>query len=208
MRYVRILPALAVAAIFVGSAVAQDEKSSHAGHVDIDWSKAVGDQQPSVQVMLDRPLLKMVASASKQSDADLNALIAQLAFVRVSVYEDLKAEAGKVVETVDGAVAALSSKGWSTVAKVREGEDRVDVLMKSSGENIVGFVVIVSESTELVFVNIAGDIDPEEFGAKLGTVITKFSGGEFDIEELTGIFQSLKGSAAGQAESSGEAKDD
>jgi hypothetical protein len=190
----------AVLALVLGASVAahaQEKKSSHPGYVDAAWTKALTDKPATVQVMLDPPLLKLVASASKESDQDLNAVISQLAFVRVHVYEDLSVDAEKLTKAVESQISTLDDKGWSTVARVREDDQRVDVLMKATDEKIVGFVVIVAGDDQLVFVNIAGDIEPEKFGEKLGGVVAKLSGGEIDldIEGLTGSLGAGKGSS-------------
>lgn len=183
--------ALLVAA--VSTAHAGQDKSSHPGYVSSDWSKSLTSKEPSVQVMLDPPLLKLIASASKESDPDLNAVLSQLAFVRVNVVENVTSEPAKVTEAVDSQLTTLAGKGWSTIAKVRDDEQRADVLMKTSDENkIVGFVVIVSGDGELVLVNIAGDIDPDKFGASLGSLVPKVAGGDIKLEGLGDVLGSLK----------------
>jgi hypothetical protein len=217
MRCLRTLSLMALVASISLAAQAQEKekekKSSHAGYVSADWSKSLTDKPPSIQVMLDPPLLKLVASASKQSDEDLNALISQLAFVRVNVYEDLSTEDAKLAEAVDTQVTTLAGKGWSTVARVRQDDQHVDVLMKTVDDKIVGFVVFVAGDGDLVFVNIAGDIDPENFGEKLGTVVSKVSGGELNIEDMPGVLDSIKNSSGTdkedeEAKSSTDKEDD
>jgi hypothetical protein len=194
-------PTLALAAILCAAATPtllarQVADDAHAGFVDVDWSKAVGGKEPSVQVRLERPLLRMMASATKQVDPDVVALVDQLTFVRVNVYEDIQGGETPIAQTVDAEVKSLAGKGWSPVAKVRQDDDRVDVLMKADGDKIVGFAVFVAGESELVFVNVAGDMDPETFGEKLGAVVAKLSGGELNLGEMSGLLESLTGSNA------------
>src|SRR5262249_37268025 len=153
----------------------------------------VGDKEPSVQVFLEPVLLKLMASAGKEVDTDVVALVKDLSFVRVNVYEDLPGDSANLAKAIDTQVKGLLAKGWKSAVKVREGKDEVvDVLMKVSGEKIVGFAIFVVDSNELVFVNIAGNLDPEAFGAKLGKLATKLSGGEFKLEGLGEALKSIK----------------
>jgi hypothetical protein len=188
-----LLAALGLLVVAPGDAAARDDKSGHPGYVNVDWSALVGDRQPTVQVQLERPLLRLIAAASKEQGEDLDDLINQLAFVRVNVYDDLNADDAKVAAEVDARAADLSAKGWTSVAKVREDDQRVHVLMKSDDEKIVGFLIFVADDENLVFVNIAGDMDPETFGAKMANVAAKFSGGELNFEGLTDVLDSVKG---------------
>ncbi len=172
-----------------------EDHKTHAGYVDIDWSKAVGDKEPTVQVLLEPALLKLMAAAGKDVDPEVVELVKDLSFVRVNVYDDLPSESTNAAKAVETQVKALTAQGWSTVAKVRQdGDATVDVLMKVDGETIVGFAIFVAESDQLVFVNIAGNMDPETFGAKLGSVVVKVSGGEIKLDDLSGIINSVKGS--------------
>jgi hypothetical protein len=58
------------------------------------------------------------------------------------------------------------------VVRVREGEDRVDILLKLKDDSIVGLVVfVISPEGEAVLVNIVGELDP----ALLGKLAAQFN---------------------------------
>jgi hypothetical protein len=58
------------------------------------------------------------------------------------------------------------------VVRVREGEERVDILLKLKNDSIVGLVIfVVSPEGEAVFVNIVGELDP----ALLGRLAAQFN---------------------------------
>jgi hypothetical protein len=184
----------------LGLHAGQEEYKSHAGYVDIDWSKTVGDKEPSVQVFLESALLKLMASASKEIDPDVVGLVNDLSFVRVSVYEDLATESTEVAKSIDAQVKALVSKGWKSAVKVRqEKSESVDILVKVNGERIVGIAFFVAEPKELVFVNIAGNLDPEAFGAKLGKLAAKAAGGKIDLD-LGIMVESIKNATKDESE--------
>ncbi|MEX0601036.1 MAG: DUF4252 domain-containing protein, partial [Rhodothermales bacterium] len=61
----------------------------------------------------------------------------------------------------------LEAQGWETVVRVREEDQRVNVYMKVRDDVIAGLVVMVLEPDDeegAVFVNIVGDINPEQIG--------------------------------------------
>jgi hypothetical protein len=196
----RMLPTLGLSALFMALGpgwllAGPDDQESHPGRVEIDWSKAVGDREPSVQISLEPALLKLMASAGREVDPDVVELVKDLSHVRVVVFEDLSDETSDVAKVVAAQVKALLGKGWSPVVKVRQDEgETVDILMEVDGETIVGFVIFVAESDQLVFVNIAGAMDPETFGPKLGAIIRKVSGGELELDDLKGLIDSVKSS--------------
>ncbi|QDV39090.1 DUF4252 domain-containing protein [Tautonia plasticadhaerens] len=195
MRPILGLSALVIALGPGGLVAAPQDAEPHPGSVDIDWSKALGVKEPSVQVTLGPALLKLMASAGEEADPDVVELVEDLSHVRVIVHEDLPAGGSDVAEAVDAQIEVLLDEGWSPVVKVREGEqETVDILMKADGETIVGFVIFVAEPDELVFVNIAGTMDPETFGPKLGAVVGKVSGGDLELDGLDDLTELLKSS--------------
>ena len=196
----------AYSGIGVAPAAAADDYESHAGYVEIDWSESLGDREPSVQVFLERPLLRMMAAVVENADGgdlDIAEFVRDLSIVRVEVYEDIDEKNVDVLEASADEVAELKKKGWRTVVRVPEEDETVNVLMKTEGENIAGFVILVAESDELVFINIAGAIDPEKIGAKLGALGGKITGGDVNLDQL----QNLLGSLGQRKRSGGKNKD-
>ncbi len=73
---------------------------------------------------------------------------------------------------------------------VRVPEENVNVMMKTDGDNIAGFTVLIAQPNEIVFANLVGDIDPVVAGGLIGSVGKKAMGGELDLGQL---MQSLNG---------------
>ena len=73
--------------------------------------------------------------------------------------DELKDE---ILDDVRGLQTRLASDGWQSVARVRDGEDNVFVMLKTDGDVLVGVTVLVSSGSELVFTNVAGRIDMDQ----------------------------------------------
>ena len=66
---------------------------------------------------------------------------------------------------VENTEKRLLKKGWERLARVQEEGGLVKVLMLPSGESILGLVVLVVEENEIVFANVAGNIDMAQLGS-------------------------------------------
>jgi hypothetical protein len=154
----------------------QAEWTKEPGYVDLDAMGTWFDEEPFLFVSVKGVLLNLVAEASSLDDPDLADLLRKLKAVQVRGYKndgvDLKAAHGRATAFTRD----LEKKGWEPAVRVRDEDERVELLMRSDGKVIAGLMIVVSnEKDETVFVNIVGDIDPSQI-ARLGR--------KFDIDEL------------------------
>jgi hypothetical protein len=68
------------------------------------------------------------------------------------------------VDYVKAISAKLSQQGWESVVTVNSDDEQVRVFMKFNGQNVEGITVMAMESDEAVFVNVIGDLKPDELG--------------------------------------------
>ena len=54
--------------------------------------------------------------------------------------------------------------GWESVVTVNDQSEQVRIFMKIDGDVVQGITVMAVEPTEAVFVNVIGDLNPEEIG--------------------------------------------
>ena len=122
---------------------------------------AFGDDAVSLEVTLPQPLLKMITGA----DPELHALAGGLKSIYALILDlnDAAAvdKARKMVRDVE---KRLVSDGWERMARIRDEEAEIKVLVLMKDENrIDGLVVMIVNAEEdeptLVFANIAGTID-------------------------------------------------
>lgn len=63
---------------------------------------------------------------------------------------------------INESVATLKQAGWRTLATVKEADERVVIMQAGEDELIVGLSVLVVKPEEAVFVNIVGELKPDD----------------------------------------------
>jgi hypothetical protein len=125
-------------------------------------------------------MIKLIAEFIKKEDPELYEMLIGLKLVRVEVYERSRALEEKWLKESSKAVKELDDRQWERIVRVRERDEQVYVYVKPS-ENydwIQGVVVLGMEDDEAVFVNIVGDIKPEDISR---------IGNHWNIDELDSI---------------------
>jgi hypothetical protein len=169
-----------------GSAIAS---SSGVVHFVLDPSP--GGKKPSVSVNLEGPMIRIAAAAAADAAPPLRELLEQIELVQVQVYEDLQQDATAILQTASKKIEELKQQGWTTVVSVPDKGESVDVLTRTSEDAILGLVVLVADENELVFVNLAGEIDPEGLGKMIGQFKDGILEGDFDFEDLLKLNQAI-----------------
>lgn len=138
------------------------------GQIDFaDLSTHYGE--PKVEINLSASLMKIVGSFADNGDPELANVLSKLESIKVRVYS-LNGELDKANSTIDRVSRELKTDKWETLVTVNNNEDnqKVRIFSKSTGDVIDGVVVMVvspeKEGGEAVFINIVGEIDPEQIG--------------------------------------------
>jgi hypothetical protein len=157
--------------LFLGFTVcgAQEQEAleKHPGYVDFKALGISGDQEPMVEVNIKGSLLRLLAGSEMSDDPELGPLLKRLLAIRVETYELDSLSAGDYKKTADRVAKVLEGRGWETIVSARERGERAKVCIKTQDSRIVGLFVIAVERDEAAFVNIVGEVDPDEIG-KLG----------------------------------------
>ena len=155
---------------------AKEDYSKHAGYVDFASMGLFGEEEAVVEIYLHDALLSMVASMSKNADPELSDMLGKLKLVRVQKFRLADTKLSAVESKVSDLAGKLEKGGWVCAVRVREENDNVYVYFKMGEKLLSGITVMAVENAETAtFVNIVGDIDPEQIG-RLGK--------KFDIDEL------------------------
>lgn len=151
-----------------GAARAQSALEREPGYVDLRLVESWFDAEPMIEVNIKGALLRLVAEASRYEDPELARLLYKLKALQVRGFSLRGANYREVERQTAGLARILEDEGWDTVVRVREYDDdeRVDVYVKVDDDRIAGMMVMVldTDEDESFFVNIVGDIDPEQIG--------------------------------------------
>jgi hypothetical protein len=146
----------------------EDALKDFPGYVDFGELSAMFGE-PTVQIAVGGSLLGFVSALSASEDPEASELFKRLHGVRVSVFENSSMTEG-AVDYVRNVSAKLGEKGWESVVTVNSDDEQVRIFMKFNGDNVEGITVMALEDDEAVFVNVIGDLKPDE----LGEVMEKF----------------------------------
>ncbi len=153
--------------------------TKHPGYVDFQSLDAFA-KEAKIEVNLNHNMIKLISGFLKEEDPDLYDMMINLQLVRIQVF----ARTSRIEETFSALAAqtaeALDKKDWERIVRVSEDDEEIYVYVKPSEdyEWIQGLVVLAMEDDEAVFVNIVGDIKPEDV-SRIGT--------HFNVEELDSI---------------------
>jgi hypothetical protein len=144
------------------------------GQIDFaDLSSHYGE--PKVEINLSASLIRIVGSFADSEDPEIGNILSKLESIKVRVY-NLNGKLEKANSTIDRVSSELKKKKWETLVTVNNNEEnqKVRVFSKSTSSVIDGVVVMVvspeKEGGEAVFINIVGQIDPEQIGKVANTL--------------------------------------
>ena len=162
-------PAVVLACLLMlGSApaTAQAPVQNDPGYVDLTALGGVFDVEPTIEVNIHGALLRLVAEASAAEDPDLARLLRRVRGVFVRGFDLTDVNVDAVRRHKDDLAARLERTGWNTFVRVRDRSEDINFYVRLQDEAIAGIIVMSINLIEdqTVFLNIVGDIDPEEIG--------------------------------------------
>lgn len=120
-----------------------------------------------VEVNLPGSLIAMAARFVEKQQPDVAQLIGGLHLVHVNVIGLDDSNRQAVEKRTERIRHELDSKGWERIVAVHQSEQTVSVYLKTANKDTVqGLVVMVLDARkQAVFVNVVGDIKPEQLAA-------------------------------------------
>lgn len=142
-------------------------------------SKLEAKASKTVDVSLDQSMLQFAARFLDAKDADqakAKKIVAKLRGVYVHSFS-FESEGGYSADDIASLRASLKQPEWSRIVNVRSKQngENTEVYFKKMGGKFQGLVVIASQAKQLTYVNIDGEIDPDD----LATL-----GGQFGIPKV------------------------
>ena len=176
----KVLVPLIICALAPFAVAADRSIENHPGFVDFSKLTAIANVEPKVEVSLKAPLLNMMTNLIRTEDEQAAEFMSKLLRVTVNVFESDSINRDEISASMNQTAEELDAKGWDRVVRVREDGDHVDIYFRLSEDalRIQGVAIMVAEPSEIVLVNIVGDISTEDISAL---------GRRFDIPELSDI---------------------
>jgi hypothetical protein len=143
-------------------------RAESGGYVDGAMFRALVDEtQDIVEVNLEGAILQALAKSKSDDHGDGEAgdLFAKLKSIH-AVIGTVKGPASEALAIVKKTDQKLAASGWQRIARISDATSSVTVLTHTVGGRIDGLVVLTfdSEDKELVFANLAGEIDITRLG--------------------------------------------
>jgi hypothetical protein len=153
-------------AVLAFSLVALGAQAATAGYVDIGKFKPADGCQ-FVEVNLHAPLLKFASVFVDKEEPEVAALIRSVKHIRVNVVGYDESTRAETTERVEGIRRELEGQGWTQMVTVKQTDETEDVAVfvkMAADDSIDGIVVTVIDSgkRQVVFVNLVGNIKPEQ----------------------------------------------
>lgn len=142
--------------------------SSQLAHAEPSGKIALNDLssiygEPKVNINLGGTMLSFASVVAKSTNPEASALVSALEFVSVQVY-DLNNSPHEAFSSMKKVTSAIQDKQWEQIVQVNEENEKVRVFAKLDEEKISGIVVFVVNQDESVFINVVGELDPENLG--------------------------------------------
>jgi hypothetical protein len=155
-----------------------DDFKNYPNYVDFNQLDFFKNHEKKVEVYLRPPLLKFAAKAASKEDPELSNLLENIKLISVNVFQidDKIIQDIKII--INDVSKKLKSKNWENVVSVKNEKDYVEIYTQIIGDKFSGIVIMAVNGKEAVFVNVIGDIRPEQL-EKLG--------GKFNIPNLKNI---------------------
>ena len=174
----RLMIGLLTACLAFPALAQEDALRDLPGYIDFgELNAAYGE--PTVNITIGGTILNFVGTMARKDDPEAAALFSKLKGVRVSTY-NTEGDARPAMDQLNSVKAVLQSSDWEPVVQVNDGQEQVQIFLKTAGEAIDGLVLMAVDSEEAVFINVIGSLDPNE----LSRVMENFDVdvGDIDIQ--------------------------
>lgn len=159
----RFLITVACALLATPAMAQEDALKDLPGYVDFGEMNSIYGE-PKVNISIGGALLGFVATMVGNSDPETAAIFNKLKGVRVSVYAT-GGDSGAALDQVSRVKDLLTASDWQPIVQVNEDGEQVQIFMKMDGDKMNGLTLMAVDDEEAVFINVIGQLDPNELAA-------------------------------------------
>jgi len=151
---------------WIQTVAAQSRIEDDPGFVNFSDLDDLFGVDPVVEANIHGAILRLVAEAAELEDPELADLLRRVRGVYVRVFDLDRLDLDLVTRYKNDMSRFLVEEGWDTVIAVKKRNEDVNMYVRLIDEEIAGMVVmsINRYDEETAFLNIVGDIDPEQIG--------------------------------------------
>lgn len=158
-----VLVGVLASVMLCGAVMAQEDDP---GYVDFGTLDIPFEGESSVEILLRRPLLRMIAESSREEDPEFSELLARLQLIHVQSFPFEADDAEYINERVSRAAERFDRRNdWERVVRVIGRRESSFISLKMDRNRIAGLLLmVVDPKHEVFYVNIVGDIDMAQIG--------------------------------------------
>ena len=130
---------------------------SNEGYANLD-SPGMNDTDRTMSLSLGPTTLRF-AARFLDDEPETQALLRSLDGVRIRIYE-VTGETDRITRNFERMGGKLLDDGWDPVMLVREESELVQMYARLTGGKMRGLTIVSADESEVVVVNVMGDIDP------------------------------------------------
>ena len=127
------------------------------GYANLD-SPGMNDTDRTMSLSLGPTTLRF-AARFLDDEPETQALLRSLDGVRIRIYE-VTGETDRITRNFERMGGKLLDDGWDPVMLVREESELVQMYARLTGGKMRGLTIVSADKSEVVVVNVMGDIDP------------------------------------------------
>ena len=121
-------------------------------------------------VNLSESMISILSKFIGDEDEEAKALLASVKGLKLLMTESPN-------NSLSSEALALTKKGnYEELIRVNDGDEKVRIMVQEKGEIIQDVIVLVDSSDEFIFINLTGNIDPNQVGKVLNSLDIKVDG--------------------------------
>ena len=143
----------------------QQALSELPGYFPFEELDILARDELSVEVNLSKPLLRLVAAATRKAEPEFAELLESLDAVRVRVAPSGDVDLERARAAVGKASRWLEDKGWQVVVRTREHGEEIFIYTRELDGEIAGMaVLVVDDAGDVAVINVVGKMDLDQLG--------------------------------------------
>lgn len=159
----RFLITVACALLAMPAMAQEDALKDLPGYVDFGELNSIYGE-PKVNISIGGALLGFVGAMAKNSNPETATIFNKLKGVRVSVYAT-GGDSGAALDQVNRVKNLLTASDWQPIVQINEDDEQVQIFIKMDGDKMNGLTLMAVDDEEAVFINVIGQLDPNELAA-------------------------------------------